>query len=150
VKYLTLHVGMGTFKPIKTESINEHIMLPERYEISNDIKDLLITKTKKITSVGTTTTRTLENFFITKSQQGDTDLYIYPGHKFGIDRLLTNFHVPKSTPLLLLTAFIADGLRNQGEDKYIHKSIEIFKRIYSEAIKKEYRFYSYGDSMFVV
>jgi S-adenosylmethionine:tRNA ribosyltransferase-isomerase len=150
VKHITLHVGMGTFKPIKTENIQEHKMLPERYEISDEIVNLLQNKTKNITSVGTTTTRTIESFFINQQNTGATDLYINPGHKFHIDRLITNFHVPKSTPLMLLTAFIADGVRDAGESKYIPKSIEILKKIYAEAIKKEYRFYSYGDSMFVI
>ena len=149
VKYVTLHVGIGTFKPIKTESIKEHIMMPEKYEISDDVFEMLKNKARLITSVGTTSTRTIENFFRTNEKIGKTDLYIYPGHEFFIDRLITNFHVPRSTPLMLVAAFIADGLRKQGEDRYIENSTKILKKIYREAIDMEYRFYSYGDSMFV-
>ncbi len=150
VKFITLHVGIGTFKPIKTQNIEDHKMLAEAYEICNDTADLLLQKQKILTSVGTTSTRTLENFFISKQKIGETDLYIYPGHKFFINRLITNFHVPNSTPLMLVCAFLADWLNSQSVPDSNRESIKILKKIYAEAISKNYRFYSYGDSMFVI
>jgi S-adenosylmethionine:tRNA ribosyltransferase-isomerase len=150
IKYLTLHVGIGTFRPIKTENIQEHKMLPEKYLMSDDLANILKQKNKRLTSVGTTSTRTIESFNLTGKTIDSTALYIYPEHRFYIDRLITNFHVPKSTPLMLMSAFLADKLRKNGEENYIQKSIEIFHRIYKEAIDKKYRFYSYGDSMMII
>ena len=143
IEYVTLHVGVGTFKPIKTDQIKEHKMMAEEYEIPEDF----FKNKKRITTVGTTSTRTLESFAKTGKLMDKTDLYIYPGHKFFIDRLITNFHVPHSTPLMLVAAFIADGL--EGENK-VERAVKILKKIYAEAIEKGYRFYSYGDAMLII
>ncbi|MDR0675944.1 MAG: tRNA preQ1(34) S-adenosylmethionine ribosyltransferase-isomerase QueA [Elusimicrobiota bacterium] len=153
IKYLTLHVGLGTFRSIKTHRIEEHNMLKEKYEISKEVSILLKNKEKRLTSVGTTTTRTIESFYKTGKKEDFTDLFIYSGHKFIIDRLITNFHVPKSTPLILTVAFLADKIRKEGEvdsNKSVENALKIFKKIYKEAIDKKYRFYSYGDSMMII
>lgn len=147
IKYLSLHVGIGTFKPIKSENIKDHVMLPEKYEIDKNLSDILRKNKRVITSVGTTTTRTLESFFSTYKLKDSTNMYINIGHNFHIDRLLTNFHVPRSTPLILLVAFLAYKLKKEDSTK---NPIDVFQKIYGNAIKNGYRFYSYGDSMFVV
>ena len=140
--FITLNVGLGTFKPVKCENILEHKMDLESFEI-NEESAILINNAKKngknIVAVGTTTVRTLEtvmnlygNILPAKNY---SELFIYPGYKFKIiDKLITNFHLPKSTLLMLVSAFA-------GKD-YIFKA-------YEEAIKKEYRFYSYGDCMLI-
>ena len=153
IDYLTLHVGIGTFKPIKTNKITEHIMMSEQYLIPENFANIIRSKIKNkklITSVGTTSTRTLESFAKTDKLSDKTDLYIYPGHEFFIDRLITNFHVPHSTPLMLVSAFIADGFKKNKKENHIAKSVDTLKRIYKEAIDNNYRFYSYGDSMLVL
>lgn len=140
--YVTLNVGMGTFKPVKADNILEHQMESEEYEISKETAQI-ITNAKKngkrITAVGTTTVRTLETcmkkFDEVLQVIDDSTLFIYPGFKFRVvDRLLTNFHLPKSTLIMLVSALA-------GKD-YIFKA-------YEEAINKEYRFYSYGDCMLI-
>jgi S-adenosylmethionine:tRNA ribosyltransferase-isomerase len=150
---IILHVGLGTFRMINSSDIREHVMLPEYFDISDENKEkinLCLKNNYKITSVGTTSTRTIESFLRGENSKGYTNLYIYPGHKFFINRLITNFHVPRSTPLVLVSAFIADHLRESGEENFAQKGIEIIKRIYKEAIEKDYRFYSYGDSMMII
>ena len=137
---ITLHVGLGTFKPIKTEKVEEHTMDVEYYEIEEDIAEKIKNAKKSgksIIGVGTTTTRTLESWsFDNKRLRGYTDLFIYPGYKYKvIDGLLTNFHLPKSTPLLLVSALC-------GKD--------LLKKAYNEAIKRNYRFFSYGDAMLLL
>lgn len=140
--YITLHVGIGTFRPVSVENINEHKMHSEFYSISKISAEKLnnaIKCKKNIISVGTTTTRTLEsvynlyNKFIETS--GYTDIFIYPGYTFKVvDSLITNFHLPKSTLIMLVSSLY--------EKEYIIKA-------YKEAIKEKYRFYSFGDSMFI-
>lgn len=136
IAYLTLHVGLGTFKPVKCVDIRNHIMEKEEYSISKQtIKLIQATqeKDRRIFAVGTTTTRALEAMAESKSY---TDLFIYPGYKFTVvDCLLTNFHLPKTTLLMLVCAFA-------GRD--------LIMRAYQEAIKERYRFYSYGDAMLIV
>ena len=140
--FITLHVGLGTFLPIKTEKIEEHKMEKE-YFILNPKKAKKLNEAKKnkkrIIAVGTTVVRTLETCAkdgILIPQQGYTDLFIYPGYKFKfVDALITNFHLPKSTPLLLVCAFASKDL--------------IFKA-YQEAQKLKYHFYSFGDAMFII
>jgi len=128
-KYITLHVGLGTFQPLKVKKVEDHTMDPELAFIDEKTKDFL-KNAKTIISVGTTTTRTLESF-----KSGMLDLFIYPGYTFKrVDCLLTNFHLPKSTPLLMTCAF--------ANKKLILKA-------YKEAIKHNYRFYSFGDAMLI-
>ncbi|MEO0106957.1 MAG: tRNA preQ1(34) S-adenosylmethionine ribosyltransferase-isomerase QueA [candidate division WOR-3 bacterium] len=143
IAYITLHIGPGTFKPIRSESIEEHYMDPEYVEVSEEAAEL-INIGKKVIGVGTSVTRTLE-YIASKNKDGKkkvmpfsgyADLFIYPGHKFKvIDCLITNFHLPCSTPLLLVCAFAGKEL--------------IFKA-YKEAIEKRYRFLSYGDAMLII
>ena len=142
VGFVTLHVGLGTFRPVKTENILDHKMHSEHYEISQEVADLIL-ETKKnkgrVIGVGTTSCRTLESMYklegkITKSS-GWTDIFIYPGYKFNvIDALITNFHLPESTLIMLVSALA-------GKDNIM--------KAYSEAIKEKYRFFSFGDAMFI-
>lgn len=137
--FITLHVGMGTFLPIKTESISEHRMHMESGNISECVA-MEINKTKKtggrIIAVGTTSLRLIESVAkingTLEAYNGQTDIFIKPGYKFKcIDGLITNFHFPKSTLLMLISAFVGNEER---------------KRIYSHALEHQYRFFSYGDS----
>ena len=142
VVYLTLHVGLGTFRPVKVEKIEEHDMHSEYYHLSKETAEI-INETKrrgnKVISVGTTSTRTLEtigdeNGFV-KEQSGWTNIFIYPGYKFKVvDRLITNFHLPEST-LIMLVSTLA------GRDHVLNA--------YNEAVKEKYRFFSFGDAMFI-
>lgn len=143
IAYVTLHVGIGTFRPVKCDIIEEHKMHYEEYEI-DEVNAGIINQTKKtggrIISVGTTSTRTVEsaasNEGIVQAGRGSTDIFIYPGYKFKvIDSLITNFHLPKSTLLMLVSALY-------NREKII--------QIYEEAVKKQYRFFSYGDAMFII
>ncbi len=140
--YVTLNVGLGTFKHVKAENILEHKMDSEEFEISKETADI-INKAKaagkRITAVGTTSVRTLETCMKKhgeiKEVKDDSTLFIYPGFEFNvIDRLLTNFHLPKSTLIMLVSALA-------GKDQVFNA--------YEEAIKEKYRFYSYGDCMLV-
>lgn len=136
--YLTLHVGLGTFKPVKSEDITKHKMEPEYFRITEssikEIEDARKTK-NRIIAVGTTSLRVLETY-ASGRQEGYTDLFIYPGYKFRLtDCLLTNFHLPKTTLFMLVCAFLGESLA---------------KNAYQEAIDKGYRFYSYGDAMLIV
>jgi S-adenosylmethionine:tRNA ribosyltransferase-isomerase len=135
---VTLHVGSGTFKPVSVENISEHKMHSEVFQINETTIELIKqTKTRggKIIAVGTTSLRTLES--VAKrglhAQSGETDIFITPGFKFQlVDKLITNFHLPKSTLLMLVSAF-------SGKDK--------IDMAYQHAIKNNYRFFSYGDAM---
>lgn len=147
ITHITLHVGVGTFKPVRSEDIRNHVMEPEEFNISRKtIKDIITIKEKggRVFAVGTTTTRALEAaaaiFTLPKPQTtdhcGHTNLFVYPGYKFKIvDCLLTNFHLPKTTLLMLVCAFA-------GRDRIM--------QAYQEAIKEKYRFYSYGDAMLII
>jgi S-adenosylmethionine:tRNA ribosyltransferase-isomerase len=144
---IVLHVGWGTFKPVTAYDISKHVMLPERYEIDEDAARKLDSargKGKRIIAVGTTTVRTLEsaagagNFDVEGfiPQKNETSIFIYPGHVFkAVDCMVTNFHLPHSTPFAMVCAFA--GREN------------IFKA-YAEAVKEKYRFYSYGDAMLII
>ncbi|MEG0829054.1 MAG: tRNA preQ1(34) S-adenosylmethionine ribosyltransferase-isomerase QueA [Anaerovoracaceae bacterium] len=145
--YVTLHVGIGTFRPVKCENIEDHQMHFEEYEITEEnAKIIMETKAKggRIISVGTTSTRTLESGAVLdeasgeyqlKDTTGSTGIFIYPGYKFKIvDGLITNFHLPKSTLLMLISAL------------YDRENI---LRVYDIAVKEKYRFFSYGDAMFI-
>jgi S-adenosylmethionine:tRNA ribosyltransferase-isomerase len=140
--YVTLHVGRGTFLPVKSENIEDHQMHSEWYEITDNTAFELNTAKalgKKILTVGTTSTRTLESNYKNYkflSETNETDIFIYPGYKFkAVDALLTNFHLPESTLIMLVSAFA-------GKD-------HVFKA-YEEAIRQKYRFYSFGDSMLIL
>lgn len=134
--FVTLHVGAGTFKPVKADSIQEHPMHSEYYEISNEAL-ALINSNVPILSVGTTTTRTIEYYIRHSSQtSGEANLFLHPGNTpKRVNHLLTNFHLPRSTLLMLVASFV-------GLEKTL--------KLYNEAIKNNYRFYSYGDAMLIL
>jgi S-adenosylmethionine:tRNA ribosyltransferase-isomerase len=140
---ITLHVGLGTFRPVEVEDVATHKMHEEMYTVSEDAANRLNRAKKegrRIVSVGTTSTRTLETqlkkFDEFKAERSSTDIFIYPGFTFkAVDVQITNFHLPKSTLMMLVSAFATKDL--------------IF-RAYHEAIKEEYRFFSFGDSMLIL
>ena len=138
IKYLTLHVGLGTFLPIRSDKVEEHHMHSEWFHIPEEtLKAIEATKKSghRVIAVGTTVTRTLEYWAKTGKTSGEDDIFIYPGFKFqAIDALVTNFHAPKSTVLMLTAAFA-------GWDH--------LKPAYEHAIKNGYKLLSYGDSMFI-
>ncbi len=138
---VTLHVGPGTFRPVKTRNITEHRMDEESYTVSSDTAKLIEEVKKgggRVVAVGTTVVRTLESAFYSqgvRAGEGTSELFIYPGYRFSVvDALVTNFHLPGSTLLMLVCAFA-------GTD-FVMKA-------YREAVKQKYRFYSYGDAMFI-
>jgi len=139
---ITLHVGLGTFRPVGEENVEDHIMHSEYFSISKEVADKLNAAKKenrRIISVGTTTTRTLEAVYkkyrTFKDCSGSTDIFIFPGYEFeAIDALITNFHLPKSTLIMLVSAFA-------GKDFVLSS--------YKEAVNLQYRFFSFGDSMFI-
>lgn len=137
--FLTLHVGIGTFRSVKTENLSAHRMHSERFRLSAETANA-ITRASRVVAVGTTTTRVLESCARTSlplaAQEGATDIFIHPPYDFRvIGALLTNFHLPKSTLLMLVSAFA-------GRDFILHA--------YAEAVRERYRFYSYGDCMLIV
>lgn len=135
--FLTLHVGAGTFLPVKTERIEDHVMHEERFEISAETAEALNTA-KRIVAVGTTVTRVLESRKEEKLEacSGATDIFIYPPYHFRrVGALLTNFHLPCSTLLMLVSAFAGTDLA---------------RKAYAEAVKERYRFFSYGDCMLLL
>jgi len=143
IAYLTLHVGLGTFRPVKVENIEEHDMHSEFYIISRENAEI-INETKKrgnrVIPVGTTSTRTLETVGdkngMVKESSGWTNIFIYPGYKFKVaDALITNFHLPESTLIMLVSA-----LAGQKE----------VMKAYNEAVKEKYRFFSFGDAMLII
>lgn len=143
ITYVTLHVGLGTFRPVEVENVLEHHMHSEYYIMSKETANILNSAKddgRRIIAVGTTSTRTLETIasnnngrFVATS--GNTDIFIYPGYEFkGIDCLITNFHLPKSTLVMLVSAL---------------SSKENIMNAYREAIENKYRFFSFGDAMFI-
>jgi len=139
IAYVTLHIGYGTFKPVKAEDITGHEMEPEYFKIPASTLEL-IKETKargaRVIAVGTTSLRTLETYASKAEAQGSTDLFIYPGYKFkAVDCLLTNFHLPRTTLFMLVCAFAKEKL---------------MKDAYRQAVSRRYRFYSYGDAMFII
>ena len=142
IGFVTLHVGLGTFRPVKVENVSEHKMHSEHFEVPKETAKL-ITETKKnggrVISVGTTSCRTLESMFKNEGKvaacDGWTDIFIYPGYKFNvIDALITNFHLPESTLIMLVSAFA-------GQENTMNA--------YKEAVAEEYKFFSFGDAMFI-
>lgn len=143
IAFITLHVGLGTFRPVSVDSIEKHVMHEEFYSVSSEAAEI-INRTKsrggKVISVGTTSTRTLETIAHKyngeiKAEQGWTNIFIYPGFQFKVvDGLITNFHLPKSTLVMLVSAF---------------SSREIILNAYKKAVEEKYRFFSFGDAMFI-
>ncbi|MBR6407000.1 MAG: tRNA preQ1(34) S-adenosylmethionine ribosyltransferase-isomerase QueA [Clostridia bacterium] len=143
IGYVTLHVGLGTFRPVKADNILDHKMHSEHYELPTETAEL-INSTKasggRVISVGTTSTRTLESVATRLGRieacSGWTDIFIYPGYEFKcIDGLITNFHLPESTLIMLVSAFL-------GREKTLNA--------YKTAVEERYRFYSLGDAMFII
>lgn len=142
VLFITLHVGLGTFRPVEEKNILDHHMHSEFYQMTKEVADRLNLAKKehrKIYAVGTTSTRTLEaimhEYHEFRECSGNTEIFIYPGFEFqAIDGLITNFHLPKSTLLMLVSALA---------------SREIILNAYKEAVKGKYRFFSFGDAMFI-
>jgi len=140
---ITLHVGYGTFQPVKVENVEDHHMHSEEYEIGPDAASAIqaqLEQGRRVVTVGTTSTRVLEHVHRTSgrivSGHGSTDIFIYPGFDFRVaGALITNFHLPKSTLLLLVSAFAGT---------------EFIRECYQEAIRQRYRFYSYGDAMLIL
>src|SRR6185295_19878454 len=140
---ITLHVGIGTFKPVKVDRIDEHRMDSERYDITAEAAERLnaaLAERRPIVAVGTTSVRTLESAIRAGNGRfvaghGETAIFITPGFDFrAVDRLLTNFHLPESTLIMLVSAFAG---------------METTRAAYAEAIREKYLFYSYGDCMFI-
>ena len=137
--FVTLHVGVGTFQPVKVEEVSEHRMHSEVYEVGEETAEK-IAQAKRVVAVGTTSMRTLETVARDHGKvvpaSGSTDIFIYPGYEFrAVGALLTNFHLPKSTLIMLVSAFA-------GKD--------LIMRAYAEAVRERYRFFSYGDCMLIL
>jgi S-adenosylmethionine:tRNA ribosyltransferase-isomerase len=148
--WVTLHVGPGTFAPVKTEKLTEHPMHAERFQLSDEAAGIINNakaNRQRIIAVGTTSVRVLESNFRQNQgrlvgMSGDTRLFIYPPYEFKVvDGLLTNFHLPKSTLLMLVSAFAAPG--EEGGNRLVLGA-------YAEAIRQKYRFFSYGDAMLII
>lgn len=143
VCYVTLHVGLGTFRPVKEDEVEAHPMHSEWYSVSKETADIINkakADKKRIIAVGTTSCRTLESATdddgILHSKSDSTDIFIYPGYRFkSIDALITNFHLPESTLIMLVSALA-------GRDNIL--------RVYNEAVKEKYRFFSFGDAMLII
>lgn len=142
IAYITLHVGLGTFRPVSVDDVESHKMHSEYYEMTEATANLLNetrTNGNRIITVGTTSTRTLETIADEtghfKAQSGWTNIFIYPGYQFkAVDAMITNFHLPKSTLVMLVSSLATKA--------YIMKA-------YNEAVESEYRFFSFGDAMFI-
>ena len=155
--YVTLHVGTGTFKPVKVEDVAKHKMEPEYFAVNGETMEKIAQAKKnggRIFAVGTTSCRVIETMaelpivhdLSPVTHSGFTNLFIYPGYIFkAVDCLLTNFHLPKTTLFMLVCAFCAAGASTSGG-----AGMELIKRAYQEAIEEKYRFYSYGDAMLIV
>lgn len=134
-EFITLHVGIGTFRPVKTENIQAHVMHEERFSIPSTLEERY-QKASRVIAVGTTTVRVLESAPHLKPQTGKTKIFIYPPYAFQrVDALITNFHLPQSTLLMLVSAFAGT---------------ELIRKCYQEAIAQKYRFFSYGDAMLIL
>ena len=139
---VTLHIGLGTFRPVKVESVEEHHMHKEAYWMSQETADVLNLAKKehrRIIAIGTTSTRVLETVMQKYGRfeacSGETQIFIYPGYTYqAIDALITNFHLPKSTLIMLVSAFMGR---------------EFTLEVYRHAVEEKYRFFSFGDAMFI-
>jgi S-adenosylmethionine:tRNA ribosyltransferase-isomerase len=142
IVHITLHVGLGTFRPVNVSDVKNHVMHSEHYIVSKDAADTLNEVKQnggRIIAVGTTSVRTLESVLRDNDKfipcSGDTNIFIYPGFEFkGVDGLITNFHLPKSTLIMLVSAF---------------SSKENILNAYNQAVENKYRFFSFGDAMFI-
>ncbi len=145
IRRLTLHVGVGTFLPIRSGLVEDHVMEPERFEISRELILEINALSGRLFTVGTTATRALEGYFSGSYEpwqeddlavRGSTGIFIHPGYEFrAVQGLLTNFHLPRSTPLMLASAFC-------GRERLLEA--------YEEAVNQQYRFFSYGDAMLII
>ncbi|WP_457627055.1 tRNA preQ1(34) S-adenosylmethionine ribosyltransferase-isomerase QueA [Persephonella sp.] len=139
VEFVTLHVGLGTFRPVTVEDFTKHRMHEEYYQIPDRTLEVIKQtkeRGKNVVAVGTTVVRTLETYALTGKKEGFSDIFIYPPYRFKmVDRLITNFHLPKSTLILLVSAFA---------------SREMILNAYNIAVKERYRFFSYGDAMLIL
>lgn len=138
VARLVLHVGLGTFCPVRVDRVEDHVMHAERYEVPDETRrklEAVRARHRRIVACGTTVVRALEAYAKTGQAAGETDIFITPGHEFRlVDELITNFHLPRSTLLLLVSAFARR---------------EVILEAYREAVKERYRFFSYGDAMLI-
>ncbi|NPA16616.1 MAG: tRNA preQ1(34) S-adenosylmethionine ribosyltransferase-isomerase QueA [Aquificae bacterium] len=139
IEFVTLHVGLGTFRPVTVENFTKHRMHEEYYQIPDRTLEVIKQtkeRGKNVVAVGTTVVRTLETYALTGKKEGFSDIFIYPPYRFKmVDRLITNFHLPKSTLILLVSAFA---------------SREMILNAYNIAVKERYRFFSYGDAMLIL
>lgn len=141
LRYVTLHVGLGTFRPVQADAVEDHVMHSETYEVSESVADAVNrarAEGRRVVAVGTTALRTLESAGASGrliAGQGDTNIFIYPGYQFKlVDALITNFHLPKSTLLMLVATMMG---------------FDFTKQVYEEAVRERYRFFSFGDAMMV-
>jgi S-adenosylmethionine:tRNA ribosyltransferase-isomerase len=150
VHFVTLHVGLGTFAPVKSETLADHVMHEERFTISAATAHAINTAratARRVVAVGTTVVRALESAVAAESLtvtpgSGKTKIFIYPPYQFrSVDALLTNFHLPRSTLVMLVSAFAAPGAQSGRE---------MVLRAYAEAVRQHYRFFSYGDCMLIL
>ncbi len=140
---VTLHIGLGTFRPVQVDDISEHVMHTELYHVSEETAEILNrakAEGRRITAIGTTSVRTLEANFnkygCFKAEHSETDIFIYPGYQFrAVDSMITNFHLPKSTLIMMICAFAGK---------------ELVMEAYQHAIEERYRFFSFGDSMLIL
>lgn len=155
---VTLHVGLGTFLPVKSENVLDHHMHSEWYEITNETAEVIQNAKRmgnRVIAVGTTSCRVLESastlkqgLFSLSAESKETDIYIYPGYKFKcIDGLITNYHLPKSTLLMLISAFVSSPNTRFEFTNFLASPAG---KAYTHAIEHNYRFYSFGDSMFII
>ena len=169
IVYVTLHTGLGTFQPVRTDNIEDHLMHSEWFSVSVETIEA-VKRAKRVIAVGTTVVRTLETIFASKTEvpafvktltgniTGESDLFIYPGYKFKVvDALITNFHWPKSTLIMLVSAFAQRAVTNKFgfakkslADKSAFVGRDFIMKAYQEAIKEKYRFYSFGDAMLIL
>jgi S-adenosylmethionine:tRNA ribosyltransferase-isomerase len=132
---ITLHVGVGTFMPVRTERLEEHRMHAEQYSVPPEAKRI-VEEARQVIAAGTTVARTLETWAATGEREGESELFVYPGYSWlAVDTLLTNFHLPRSTLLAMVMSF-------GGE--------ELIREAYRIAVRERYRFYSFGDSMLLL
>ncbi len=154
-EFLTLHVGLGTFRGVKTEKIEDHTMHAEWFHLDEEVARRLNQakrEGKKIVSVGTTTTRVLESCTdengVLSPKEGETNIFIYPPYQFKfVDQLMTNFHLPKSTLIMLVAAFVSAP---NTEDKFKSFKNSLIGEAYQHAMENEYKFFSFGDAMLIL
>ncbi|MEI6887529.1 MAG: tRNA preQ1(34) S-adenosylmethionine ribosyltransferase-isomerase QueA [bacterium] len=168
IDFLTLHCGYGTFNPVKVDNIEQHVMHKEYYEISKELIEKIKNNPMNILAVGTTVTRTLEHLYQknqlvsdlsnlgTKEYQDEADIFLYPSKSFHVvSKLLTNFHAPRSTPLMLTIAFITNQIAKKNNltpdsGRMIQESKEYLFTGYKEAMSHGFKFLSYGDSCLII